>query len=557
VPHRQKRPFFRFRPALVDAVAGYGLGRLGKDLVAGAIVGVVAIPLALAFAIASGVPPGAGLATAAVAGFLISALGGSRVQVGGPTGAFVVIVYGIVAKHGVDGLALATVMAGVLLVVFGIARVGRIIEFIPDPVVVGFTAGIGAIIFIGQLKEVLGLSAVTLPPEGLAKLVVVLRNVRASNPWAVALAAGTAVTILLVRRFVPRVPGPVVALVAFTAVTAAFHVPVETIGDRFGELPAGLPVPGLPEVSFARLRELFPSALTIALLGAIESLLSAVVADAMIEATHDSNQELMAQGIANIASPLFGGIPATGAIARTATNVHSGATSPVAGITHAMVVLVFVTFFAATLSRVPLAVLAGILCVVAYYMSDVPRLLEVTHMPRPDAAVLVTTFALTVVVDLVVAVEVGMVLAAFLFMLRMSQVAHVEALDVDGLEDSGIRQQPIASKDVPHGVQAYSIDGPFFFGAAERFQRTLERIEARPRVMIFRMRHVPYMDATGIAVLEGIVKSYRKHGTTVILSAVRPEPLALMHRSGLVDLVGVENIAPNIDVALARARQLV
>jgi len=549
----------RFRPALIRSLRAYSRARLAKDLTAGFVVGVVAIPLALAFAIASGVAPQAGLATAAVAGFLISVLGGSRVQIGGPTGAFVVIVYGIVMKHGVDGLALATVMAGVILALFGLFRLGRIIEFVPEPVILGFTAGIGAIIFIAQLKDVLGLSALTLPPEAPAKLVAILAHLRDVNPWAIALAGGTIAVITLCRRFVPRIPGPVLALLAFTLLAVALRLPVETIHDRFGNLPSGLSLPGLPSFSLERLRELLPSALTIALLGAIESLLSAVVADAMIEDRHDSSQELVAQGIANIVVPFFGGIPATGAIARTATNVQNGATSPVAGAVHAIVVLGAVTFFAGAMGSIPLCVLGGILTVVAWYMSDVRRLVEIPLMPRGDAMVLVTTLALTVLVDLVVAVEVGMVLASLLFMVRMSQVAHVELVDL-GTDDvdatGGRRQQPMAGKDVPPGVVAYSVDGPFFFGAAQRFERTLARLEGYPKVVIFRMRAVPYMDATGVSALASVVRMLQRHGSAVILSAVRPEPLRTMRRAGLVERVGEANVCPDIDVALRRSRVL-
>lgn len=563
MPHSHDDPRssrFRFRPALVGALRGYDRRRLGKDLTAGLIVGVVAIPLALAFAIASGVKPEAGLATAAVAGFLISALGGSRVQIGGPTGAFVVIVYGVVAEHGVGGLAIATVMAGLLLILFGVLKLGRVIEFIPEPVIVGFTAGIGAIIFIGQLKEVLGLRGLTLPPETLGKLVEIGRHLREADLASLGLAAGTVATVLAIRRWVPRIPGHVVALVSFTLVAVLLKLDVETISSRFGELPRGLSFPGLPEITLERLRELSPAALTIALLGAIESLLSAVVADGMIEERHDPSQELVAQGIANIASPFFGGMPATGAIARTATNVQNGATSPVAGIAHAIVVLVSVTFLAGIMGRIPLAVLGGILIVVAWYMSDVPRLLSVRHMPRADAAILLVTFGLTVVIDLVVAVEVGMVLAAFLFMMRMSQVARVEVLDLAGgsvvLDDTASKQQPISSKDVPEGVMAYSVDGPFFFGAVERFERTISRVKGYPKVLIFRMRNVPYVDATGVSALESVVKVLRKRGTHVIFSAVHPEPLRTMRRAGLFELIGEENVVPDIDVALRRARKI-
>ncbi len=543
---------------MVAAMAGYSRQRLGRDVLAGLVVGIVAIPLALAFAIASGVKPEAGLATAAVAGFLISALGGSRVQVGGPTGAFVVVVYGVVSRHGLDGLALATLMAGGLLILLGVLRAGRVIEFIPQPVIVGFTAGIGAIILIGQFREMLGLGHVDLPPHAVDKLIVLARHAPEASLPPLVISAGTIVTVVACRRFVPRVPGHVVALVVFTLAASLLRLDVETIASRFGEIPRGLALPPLPGVSFERLRELFPSALAIALLGAIESLLSAVVADGMIEERHDSNQELIAQGIANVVSPLVGGIPATGAIARTATNVQNGASSPVAGMVHALVVLLAMTLLSGLLGSIPLAVLAGILAVVAWYMSDVPRLLRVRSMPRADAAVLVATFSLTVLIDLVVAVEVGMILAAFLFMLRMSEVANVEVMDLarrDPDETGGV-QRPISTKDLPPGVMAYSVDGPFFFGAVERFERTIARLERSPRVLILRMRHVPYMDATGVSALETVARSLRKRGTCLILSAVRPGPLDVMRRAGLLEFIGERHLAPDIDAALSRAREI-
>ena len=548
---------FPLRPALFRALEGYDGPRFLRDLTAGLIVGVVAIPLSLAFAIASGLAPSAGLATVVVAGFLVSALGGSKVQIGGPTGAFVVIVYGIAATHGVDGLALATLMAGGILVLFGLFRLGRVIAFIPHPVITGFTAGIGLIIFLGQLKEILGLRALDLPADAFGKVQMIAAHLGETSPWALGLALVTIVTIVAARRFVPRVPGPVVALVGLTLAAVGFDLPVETIGSRFGDLPAGLPAPALPAFDLERIRVLLPAALTIALLGAIESLLSAVVADGMIEDHHDADQELVGQGIANLLSPLFGGMPATGAIARTATNVQAGGRTPVAGIVHAAVVFLFVTFLTSTLQVIPLCVLGGILCVVAWTMSDIPKLRRIRGMPRADAAVLVATLVLTVAVDLVVAVEVGMVLAAFLFMGRMSQVADVRPLSAEGEPDEDRdRQQPLAGKDVPSDVLVYSIDGPFFFGAAERCLRTVERIERVPPIVILRLRHVPYVDDTGLSTLERIVRGFQRDGATVILSAVQPAPLAAMRRHGLVTLVGEPNVQPTIDAALTRARVL-
>lgn len=546
----------RFRPALLRSLAGYDRPRALRDIAAGLVVGIVAIPLALAFAIASGVPPEAGLATAVVAGFLVSAFGGSRVAIGGPTGAFVVIVFGIVKDHGLTGLAIATVMAGIILFLFGLFRFGRVIRFIPSPVIVGFTAGIGAIIFISQLKEILGLSHVRLPGETIGNLHAIATHLGDTNPWALGVAVATVLTIALVKRFLRRVPGPVLALVVFTALSWFLHLEIETIGDRFGDLPRGLPLPSLPSgIAFDRITPLIQPALTIALLGAIESLLCAVVADGMIEDKHDPDQELMAQGIANLASPLFGGIPATGAIARTATSVQNGGTTPVAGMLHAVVVLVFLTVLIPVAKAIPLAVLGGILSVVAYNMSDVPRFKELRHMPRTDAVVLLATFGLTVFVDLIVAVEVGMVLAAFLFMMRMSQVAEVEVIDPDKDQHYG-RQQSLEGKMIPDGVTLYSIDGPFFFGAVERFQRSLARITKPPRVVVFRMRHVPYMDASGLSAFETAIKQLHRKGTTVILSAVQTQPLDLMMRSGFLRNLGDHNLAPHIDAALDRAREV-
>ncbi|MGQ0537128.1 MAG: SulP family inorganic anion transporter, partial [Methanobacteriota archaeon] len=533
---------------------GISRAQLARDALSGLIVGIVALPLAIAFAIASGVAPERGLATAVVAGFLISALGGSRVAIGGPTGAFVVIVFGVVEEHGVDGLLLATSMAGVILLLFGLFRMGQVIKFIPYPVTTGFTAGIGAIIFLSQLREVLGLPE-DLPAETVPRVAALVARAGDANPWAIAVAVGTVVTIVGLRKALPRVPGPVVALVLFTAASSILSLPVESVGDRFGALPQGLPAPAVPEVSLARLGELLPAALTIALLAAIESLLCCVVADGMIDDKHDSNQELVAQGVANLVAPIFGGFAATGAIARTATNVQNGASSPVAGIVHAIVVLGFVTLLAATAEEIPLSVLAGILVVVAWNMSEVPRLKRILRMPRSDAAVLAATFGITVFVDLVTAVEVGMVLAAFLFMLRMSKVARVEVIDPQA-DMHYARQQSLAGKDIPPGVVVYSIDGPFFFGAAEEFQATLERVAGAPKVLILRMRHVPYIDATGLHAFEHVVKAFRSRGTTVILSAVQTQPLEAMMLSGFLRHVGDANVRPNIDAALARARDV-
>lgn len=545
----------RFRPALLDARKDMTRESLVRDLVAGVVVGVVAIPLALAFAIASGVPPEAGLVTAVVAGFLISALGGSRVQIGGPTGAFVVIVLGIVHGYSIPELAIATLMAGAILILMGLFRMGELIKFIPSPVIVGFTAGIGIIIFLTQVPDILGVTLERAPETTLERLTLLAAHAGDVNLLTVGIAAASVATILLVKRFMPRIPGPVVALVLFTALAFALHLPVATIGTKFGGLPSGLPAPALPPLSLDTAARLLAPALTIALLGGIESLLSAVVADGMTNQRHDSNQELMAQGLANLASPLFGGIPATGAIARTATNVQNGATSPVAGMTHAVVLLGFIYLAAPAAAAIPLVVLAGVLTVVSYNMSDLPKVWRMaTTAPRSDRVVLLVTLALTVALDLTVAVQVGMILAAFLFMNRMSKVAEVSILNP--AEDERYQQQLLHPGDLPPGVLAYSVDGPFFFGAAENFLKTFDNIAGRPRVVILRMRHVPYMDATGLAALERIVHNLHGKGIDVVLSAVQRQPMELMLKAKFLHLVGDANVVPNIQAAIARAKAL-
>jgi sulfate permease, SulP family len=545
-----------FRPALLAALPEMTSASVAKDLVAGVVVGIVAVPLALAFAIASGVPPAAGLVTAIVAGFLISALGGSRVQIGGPTGAFVVIILGIVQGFSIGELAVATVMAGVILIAFGLFRMGQLIKFIPGSVVTGFTTGIGVIIFLTQVPEILGVRLERQPRDTLDRFLLIAAHAPDVTSLTIALAAATVVTILAFKRFQPRIPGPVVALIAFTTAALVFQMPVETIGSRFGGLPAGLPAPALPELSLATMQRMLPSALTIALLGGIESLLSAVVADGMTNRRHDSNQELVAQGIANVASPLFGGIPATGAIARTATNVQNGASSPIAGMTHAAVLLVFIFIAAPAAAAIPLVLLAGILTVVSYNMSDLPKFHRMlTTAPRSDRVVLLATFLLTVFMDLTVAVQVGIILAAFLFMRSMSIASQVNLLDPD--QDARYQQHVLQPGEVPPGVLAYSIDGPFFFGAAENFLRAFESIAGRPRVVILRMRHVPYMDATGLAALERIVDNLRRQGIEIVLSAVQQQPMELMIRACFLGKMGDANIQPNIHKAIERAKALV
>lgn len=543
-------------PQLVTSLGDYSRHDLLADVVAGIIVGVVALPLAIAFGIASGVSPAQGIYTAIVAGFLISALGGSVVQIGGPTGAFVVIVYGIVQQYGYEGLAIATLMAGGILIALGLARLGGAIKFIPYPVTTGFTAGIALIIASQQVKDVLGLRMGAVPAGFLAKWPAFAAHITTVNWQAVAVSVLGLAIILGWPKLGTRIPGMFVALVVCTVVTQLFHLNVETIGSRFGTLSFGFPSPRVPRVGLAELQRLVNPAVTIALLAAIESLLSAVVADGMTGRRHRSNMELIAQGVANIASPIFGGIPATGAIARTATNIRNGARSPVAGMVHALTLLLIALAFGAWAELVPMAVLGVILLVVAYNMSEWRSVRSLMTAPKSDIVVLLITFGLTVVVDLTVAIEVGMVLAAFLFMRRMAEVTNVSVMtrefteNVDENDPNSVR-----TRQVPPGVVVYEINGPFFFGAAETFKDTLGRTMGNPRALILRLRNVPAIDATGLNALRDLVRRTRKDGTLILLSDVHAQPLIALGRSGLLDEVGDEQIFGNVDDALNRARR--
>jgi len=544
-------------PKLATTLKDYNRHQLLSDLSAGTIVGIVAIPLAIAFAIASGVTPQQGLYTAIVAGFIISALGGSRVQIGGPTGAFVVIVYGIVQKYGVDGLTVATVMAGVILVVLGVARLGTAIKFIPHSVTIGFTAGIAILIASQQIDAALGLKTGPLPAQVFERLAVYGRHLDTINPYAIGITVGTLAILILWPKISTKLPSPFVALIAMTALAQLLHLPVVTIGDRFGIIHAGLPSPVLPHVSFTMVRELVAPAMTIAALGAIESLLSAVVSDGMIGSRHRSSMELVAQGVANIVTPMFGGIPATGAIARTATNVKAGGRTPIAGMTHAVVLLLITLFFGKLAGLIPLSVLAGILMLVAYRMSEWRVFVAELRGPRSDAAVLLTTFFLTLLIDLTVGIGVGMVLASFLFMRRMSEVTDVrhitDDLDDDGDELEDVDQ--ISTRAVPAGIEVYEIDGPFFFGAAEKFKDVLAEVFRKPKVLIIRMRHVPAIDSTGLNVLRDLIRRTRHDRTLVLISELQSQPLLAMRRSGLLDEIGQDNVVGTIDLALAIGQQ--
>jgi SulP family sulfate permease len=544
-------------PKLFTTLQDYNREQFTRDVIAGVIVGIVALPLAIAFAIASGLSPERGLYTAIVAGFLISLLGGSRVQIGGPTGAFVVIVSGIVLQHGVDGLVIATLMAGVILVAFGLLRLGAAIKFIPFPVTIGFTSGIALIIFSSQVKDLLGLTMGAVPAEFLRKWGAYIGAFDTINLWAVLVALAAFAIILVWPRIERRIPGPFVALIVTTALVRLFHLPVETIGGRFGAIHAGLPIPSVPHVTLPILGSLAGPAFTIAMLAAIESLLSAVVADGMIGGRHRSNMELVAQGVANIASPLFGGMPATGAIARTATNVKNGAATPVAGMVHAATLLLITLFFGRWAGLIPLTTLAAILVVVAFHMSEWRTFVSEFRAPKSDVAVLLATFLLTVLVDLTVAIEVGMVLAAFLFMRRMAEVTNIKVLThefEDPTDDFETDPNAVGRRVVPEGVQVYEITGPFFFGAAEMFKDRVGRIAGKPKVLILRLRHVPVIDSTGLHALRDVVQRSRKEGTLVILSDVHAQPVVALERSGTYDELGEENVHGNIDDALNRAR---
>ncbi len=552
-----------FVPKLFTTLAGYTRAQLQADVGAGVIVGVVALPLAIAFAIASGVTPDRGLYTAVIAGFIISGLGGSRVQIGGPTGAFVVIVYGIVQQYGIDGLTIATIMAGFVLIGFGLARFGAAIKFIPFPLILGFTSGIAVIIFSSEVKDLLGLRMGAVPANFADKWDSYARYLHTANGPAVAVSAATLFVLVVWPRLSRRIPGPFVALIAATTAVRVFHIPVETIGSRFGAISASFPAPHLPAVSLHTIAGLAAPAFAIAMLGAIESLLSAVVSDGMISGSHRSDMELVAQGVANIVAPLFGGIPATGAIARTATNVKNGGRTPVAGLTHAMTLLLITLFFGRWASLIPMSCLAAILTVVAYQMSEWRTFRAELRSPRGDVAVLLVTFLLTVFFDLTLAIEVGMVLSAFLFLRRMANTTAVRAMGdpgsgppADGEEEMagpGGRAQaervPLpreGSGSIPRGVQVFEIAGPLFFGAAATFRDALGRVSKRPEVLIIRMGLVPVIDSTGLRTLADVVRRSRNDRTLVILCELHQQPAEALTRSTAMDDIGEENLAPTL-----------
>ena len=546
-----------FKPKLFTLLKGYDRTTFVADSIAGITVGIVALPLAMAFAIASGLPPERGIFTAIIAGFLMSLLGGSRVQIGGPTGAFVVIVSGIVAQYGYAGLCAVTLMAGVLLILFGMFRLGGLIRFIPFPVTTGFTTGIAVVIFSTQVKDLLGLHIEAIPSEFLPKWQAIFQSLETASPAAVALGVGTILMIVALRRYAPRAPSMLIAMLAATVAAALFHFDVETIGSRFGDLPRMLPSPGIPAFGFDELRQLVPAAFTVAMLAAIESLLSATVADGMTGGKHRPNAELIATGVANIGSIFFGGIPATGAIARTATNVKAGARTPVSGIIHAVVLALVLLLCAPFAKLIPLAALAGILVVVSYNMSERHHFASILKGPKSDRLVLVLTFLLTVLVDLTVAVQVGIVLSALLFIRRMAEITNVNMITEAVRGDEDPEDDPLAlmMREVPSGVEVFEVNGPFFFGTADTFWNALRNIERPVPVLIIRIRNVPAIDATGLHVLQDLYKKCLKDNTQLIFSGVLEQPLAVFNQSGFLHEVGAENFCSSIDDALARAKE--
>ncbi len=543
-----------FQPELFQTLKGYTRAQFFRDLLAGMIVGVVALPLAIAFAIASGVPPEKGLYTAVIGGFIISAFGGSRVQIGGPTGAFIVIVYGIVQESGVNGLIIATFLAGILLVAMGLAKLGSVIKYIPHPLIVGFTTGIAVIILSSQVKDLLGLQMAAVPADFAGKWNAYYRHIGTVSIPAAAIALSTIAVIVVFPRFTRTVPGSLVAIVLATLAVQLFHLDVGTIGSRFGNISSSFPIPVFPQLSWGSIKSAIQPAVAIALLGGIESLLSAVVADGMTGGQHKSNTELVAQGGANIASALFGGIPATGAIARTATNVKSGGRTPVAGIVHAIVLLILVLAAGQWATLIPMSCLAGILVVVAYNMSELRTFIDISRGLRSDAAVLLTTFLLTVIFDLTVAIEVGMVLASFLFMRSMIRISDVSIL----LKENGEKEDPaaVSSFIIPEGVEVFELNGPLFFGAAYKFRDSIRLIEKKPVILIVRMRKVPVIDSTGLQTIRDVLRACERDKIRLILSGLQPGVYEALKKSRLLFRIGKRFVAPDFGSAVSLSRQL-
>jgi SulP family sulfate permease len=549
-----------FQPRIFSVLKTYTKKQFYSDLMAGVIVGIVALPLAIAFGIASGVSPEKGLYTAIIAGFIISFLGGSKVQIGGPTGAFIVIVYGIVQQYGITGLAIATFIAGVILVVMGFLKLGTIIKFIPYPVVVGFTSGIALTIFATQVKDFLGLHIERMPADFIQKWIEYVKNISTINVWALLVGIFTILIITLTPKITKKIPGSLIAIIAMTALVYLLRTKfginnIETIGDKFN-ISATLPHATTPAINFDTIRTLLPVAFTIAMLGAIESLLSATVADGVIGDRHDSNTELIAQGIANIITPIFGGIPATGAIARTMTNINNGGKTPIAGIIHAIVLGIILLFLGNLTKHIPMACLAGVLMIVAYNMSEWRTFRSLMRNSKSDVAVLITTFLLTVIFDLTIAVEIGLLMAILLFIKRISETSTISVLT--NKIDSTYAEQGMNNDelDIPKGVEVYEIEGPFFFGLANKFDEIMKQMGDKPRIRIIRMRNVPFIDSTGIHNLENLIRMSHKENITILLSGVNQNVKKSLETANINQIIGDENICSSINQAMQRANQL-
>lgn len=554
---------FNIQTKLFSCLKTYDKKTFMSDLMAGIIVGIVALPLAIAFGIASGVTPEKGIITAIVAGLIISLFGGSKVQIGGPTGAFIIIIYGIIQKYGFEGLTIATLMAGFFLVLFGLLRLGTIIKYIPYPIVVGFTSGIAVTIFTTQIKDLFGLTLPSNPSDFIEKWGVYLQNFNTIDPWCALIGVASVVVIAVTPRFSKKIPGSLIAIILMTIVALLLKnfagvLSIETIGDRFS-ISNELPAAQVPDMNWETIKSLVSPAITIAILGAIESLLSATVADGVIGDHHDSNTELVAQGLANIASPLFGGIPATGAIARTMTNINNGGKTPVAGIIHAVVLLLIFLFLMPLAKYIPMACLAGVLVVVSYGMCGWRSFLELMKNPKSDVTVLLITFFLTIIFDLTIAIEVGLIIACLLFMKRMSETTDVKAIteEIDLNQDAEFSTGNLDHLIIPQGVEVYEINGPYFFGAGNKFEEIMASFGDRPKVRIIRMRKVPFVDSTGIHNLTNLCEMSKKEGIQIVLSGVREKVNGQLEHAGFYHLIGEENICSHINLALKRANEII
>ncbi len=554
---------FNIQTKLFSCLKTYDKKTFMSDLMAGIIVGIVALPLAIAFGIASGVTPEKGIITAIVAGLVISLFGGSKVQIGGPTGAFIIIIYGIIQKYGFEGLTIATLMAGFFLVFFGLLRLGTIIKYIPYPIVVGFTSGIAVTIFTTQIKDLFGLTLPSNPSDFIEKWEVYLQNFNTIDPWCALIGVASVVVIAITPRFSKKIPGSLIAIILMTIVALLLKnfagvLSIETIGDRFS-ISNELPAAQVPDMNWETIKSLVSPAITIAILGAIESLLSATVADGVIGDHHDSNTELVAQGLANIASPLFGGIPATGAIARTMTNINNGGKTPVAGIIHAVVLLLIFLFLMPLAKYIPMACLAGVLVVVSYGMCGWRSFLELMKNPKSDVTVLLITFFLTIIFDLTIAIEVGLIIACLLFMKRMSETTDVKAIteEIDLNQDAEFSTGNLDHLIIPQGVEVYEINGPYFFGAGNKFEEIMASFGDRPKVRIIRMRKVPFVDSTGIHNLTNLCEMSKKEGIQIVLSGVREKVNGQLEHAGFYHLIGEENICSHINLALKRANEII